>query len=136
MGDCPVHGPLLKVRDKVIPTRARLTLPHYLMLKELELRTANQQGKFIIHVHLQCIYIDTERRLVKGYEFCDQIMCTVTLTRYYGAFSTHSQEHQGEPLLFLISALGSFTLCTCVTQHMGLMALHPIRRKKQWLCFK
>ncbi|XP_033644720.1 zinc finger protein PLAG1-like isoform X2 [Asterias rubens] len=43
MGDCPVHGPLLKVRDKVIPTRARLTLPHYLMLKELELRTANQQ---------------------------------------------------------------------------------------------
>ncbi|XP_022107805.1 zinc finger protein PLAG1-like isoform X2 [Acanthaster planci] len=43
LGDCPVHGPLLKVRDKSIPTRARLTLPHYLMLKDLELRTANQQ---------------------------------------------------------------------------------------------
>ena len=37
-------------------------------------------------------------------------------SRCYGAYSSHSQEHRGEPLLFLISALGSFT---CVTQHMG-----------------
>ncbi|XP_038056953.1 PR domain zinc finger protein 4-like isoform X9 [Patiria miniata] len=43
LGDCPIHGPLLKVRDKSIPTRARLTLPHYLMLKDLELHTANEQ---------------------------------------------------------------------------------------------
>ena len=36
----------------------------------------------------------------------------------------------GKPLLFSVSVLGSFT---CFTQHMGPMALSPIRRAKQWL---
>ena len=40
------------------------------------------------------------------------------------------QEHHGEPLLFSISALGSFTY---VTLHMGPTALRSIRRTKQWL---
>ncbi|XP_071964764.1 uncharacterized protein [Antedon mediterranea] len=43
IGDCPVHGSLTRVRDKVIPSHARLTLPHHMVLKELELRTGNQQ---------------------------------------------------------------------------------------------
>ena len=51
-------------------------------------------------------------------------------TRCYGAYSSHSQELRGEPLLFRISTLGAFT---CVTQHMGPMALRPIRRTKKWL---
>ena len=45
-------------------------------------------------------------------------------------YTSHSQEHRGEPLLFSISALGSFT---CVTQYMGPTALRSIRRTKQWL---
>ncbi|XP_033110077.1 zinc finger protein PLAG1-like [Anneissia japonica] len=43
VGECPVHGSLTRVRDKVIPSHARLTLPHHMVLKELELRTGNQQ---------------------------------------------------------------------------------------------
>ena len=51
-------------------------------------------------------------------------------TRCYGAYSSHSQELRGEPLLFLITALGYFTI---VTEHMGSTALRPIRRTKQRL---
>ncbi|CAH1254237.1 PRDM10 [Branchiostoma lanceolatum] len=42
-GECQIHGTLLKVKDKVIPSRARLTLPHYLQLRELEIRPGNKQ---------------------------------------------------------------------------------------------
>ncbi|XP_070556719.1 zinc finger protein PLAG1-like [Ptychodera flava] len=42
-GECSIHGPLIKVKDKVIPSHARLTIPHYLALKEIELRAGNQQ---------------------------------------------------------------------------------------------
>eukprot|EP00057_Strongylocentrotus_purpuratus_P012710 XP_011667184.1 PREDICTED: PR domain zinc finger protein 4-like [Strongylocentrotus purpuratus] len=49
MGDCPVRGPLLRVQDKNLPSRARLTLPHYLVLKEMELeaRNGNQKASYI-----------------------------------------------------------------------------------------
>ncbi|XP_072170312.1 uncharacterized protein [Diadema setosum] len=43
MGDCPVRGPILRIRDKHLPSRARLTLPQYLVLKEVEVKTGNQQ---------------------------------------------------------------------------------------------
>ncbi|KAH1173706.1 zinc finger protein PLAGL1 [Mauremys mutica] len=43
IGECRLHGPLFRVKDRVIPSRARLTLPHYLTLRVLELRAGNQQ---------------------------------------------------------------------------------------------
>ncbi|XP_014460980.2 zinc finger protein PLAGL1 isoform X2 [Alligator mississippiensis] len=43
IGECKLHGPLIRVKDRVIPSRARLTLPHYLTLQVLELRAENQQ---------------------------------------------------------------------------------------------
>ncbi|XP_037749469.1 zinc finger protein PLAGL1 isoform X2 [Chelonia mydas] len=43
IGECKLHGPLIRVKDRVIPSRARLTLPHYLTLRVLELRAGNQQ---------------------------------------------------------------------------------------------
>ncbi|XP_069463727.1 zinc finger protein PLAGL1 isoform X2 [Ambystoma mexicanum] len=42
-GDCKLHGPLIRVKDRVIPSRARLTLPHYLTLRLLEMRAGNHQ---------------------------------------------------------------------------------------------
>ena len=68
MGDCPVHGPLLRVRDKVIPSRARLTLPHYLVLKEMELRTGNQQGKRSFLCLLNSTGIPGSRALHRWYK--------------------------------------------------------------------
>ncbi|KAM6279033.1 zinc finger protein PLAGL1 isoform 2-T2 [Porphyrio hochstetteri] len=43
LGECKLHGPLIRAKDRVIPSRARLTLPHYLTLRVLELRAGNQQ---------------------------------------------------------------------------------------------
>ncbi|KAM7172543.1 zinc finger protein PLAGL1 isoform 2-T2 [Macrochelys suwanniensis] len=43
IGECKLHGPFIRVKDRVIPSRARLTLPHYLTLRVLELRAGNQQ---------------------------------------------------------------------------------------------
>ncbi|KFV94239.1 PR domain zinc finger protein 4, partial [Fulmarus glacialis] len=43
IGECKLHGPLIRAKDRVIPSRARLTLPHYLTLRVLELRAGNQQ---------------------------------------------------------------------------------------------
>ncbi|XP_029766908.1 PR domain zinc finger protein 10-like [Terrapene carolina triunguis] len=43
IGECKLHGPLIRVKDRVIPSRAHLTLPHYLTLRVLELRAGNQQ---------------------------------------------------------------------------------------------
>ncbi|NXS09857.1 PRD15 protein, partial [Neodrepanis coruscans] len=43
VGECKLHGPLIRAKDRVIPSRARLTLPHYLTLRVLELRAGNQQ---------------------------------------------------------------------------------------------
>ncbi|XP_010075344.1 PREDICTED: PR domain zinc finger protein 4-like [Pterocles gutturalis] len=43
IGECRLHGPLIRAKDRVIPSRARLTLPHYLTLRVLELRAGNQQ---------------------------------------------------------------------------------------------
>ena len=53
-------------------------------------------------------------------------------------YAAHQTRNTGgvKPLLFLISALGSFT---CVTQHMGPTALRPIRGTKhhgQVSCFR
>ncbi|XP_067901681.1 zinc finger protein PLAG1-like [Heterodontus francisci] len=42
-GECRIHGPLIKVRDRTIPSRARLTLPHYLALRLLEMRAGSKQ---------------------------------------------------------------------------------------------
>ena len=54
-------------------------------------------------------------RLLPVMDFETQLFSTLKgFTRCYGAFSSHNQEHRGEPLLFAISAPGSFT---CVTQH-------------------
>lgn len=35
--NCPSHGPLIKVRDREIPSKAKLTVPHMLSLKGLGL---------------------------------------------------------------------------------------------------
>ncbi|KGL82633.1 PR domain zinc finger protein 10, partial [Tinamus guttatus] len=43
IGECKLHGPLIRAKDRVIPSRARLTLPHYLSLRVLELRAGNEQ---------------------------------------------------------------------------------------------
>nr|XP_006139384.1 zinc finger protein PLAGL1 isoform X1 [Pelodiscus sinensis]XP_025035384.1 zinc finger protein PLAGL1 isoform X1 [Pelodiscus sinensis] len=43
IGECKLHGPLIRVKDRVIPSQAHLTLPHYLTLRVLELRPGNQQ---------------------------------------------------------------------------------------------
>ena len=50
------------------------------------------------------------------------------------AASQSNQVHRGEPLLFSISALGSFT---CVTQHTGPTALGPTQRTSciQWIFY-
>ncbi|XP_038672991.1 zinc finger protein PLAG1-like isoform X1 [Scyliorhinus canicula] len=42
-GECRIHGPLIKVKDRTIPSRARLTLPHYLALRVLEMPAACKQ---------------------------------------------------------------------------------------------
>ncbi|XP_078503071.1 PR domain zinc finger protein 10-like [Lissotriton helveticus] len=42
-GECELHGPLIRVKDRIIPSRARLTLPHYLTLRILEIRAGNNQ---------------------------------------------------------------------------------------------
>uniref|UniRef100_UPI00398E911E zinc finger protein PLAGL1-like isoform X2 n=1 Tax=Pristiophorus japonicus TaxID=55135 RepID=UPI00398E911E len=42
-GECRIHGPLIKVKDRAIPSRARLTLPHYLVLRVLEMRADSKQ---------------------------------------------------------------------------------------------
>ncbi|XP_048391578.1 zinc finger protein PLAG1-like isoform X2 [Stegostoma tigrinum] len=41
-GECRIHGPLIKVKDRTIPSRARLTLPHYLALRVLEMPAVNK----------------------------------------------------------------------------------------------
>ena len=49
------------------------------------------------------------------------------LTRVYKgyAFSSHSQKHRGEPLLFSISALGYFTCGTLPTHGTNSFMSHP-----------
>ncbi|XP_078086643.1 zinc finger protein PLAG1-like [Mustelus asterias] len=42
-GECRIHGPLIKVKDRTIPSRARLTLPHYLALRVLEMPAVSKQ---------------------------------------------------------------------------------------------
>ena len=76
------------------------------------------------------IYKLSERKVIAVMNSETQCSTLLWFTRCYGAYSSHSQEHRGEPLLFSKCALGSFT---CITQHMGPTALHPIRRTKQWL---
>ena len=68
-------------------------------------------------------------RIVRAIENINDNSRCCGLLRNEEALS-HSQELRGEPLLFLISALGSFT---CSTQHTGPMALRPIRKTRQWL---
>ncbi|XP_060686757.1 zinc finger protein PLAG1-like isoform X1 [Hemiscyllium ocellatum] len=41
-GECRIHGPLIKVKDRSIPSRARLSLPHYLALRVLEMPAVNK----------------------------------------------------------------------------------------------
>ena len=49
----------------------------------------------------------------------------------YGAYSSHSQEHRGEPLLFSDKRTGSFYMR--YTTHGTNNFILPIRRTKQWL---
>ena len=56
-----------------------------------------------------------ERQVIAVMNFETQLFSTLKgFTRCYGVYSSHSQEHRGEPLLFSKNALGSFT---CITQH-------------------
>ena len=42
--ECP-HGPLTSVRDRHIPSRAKLTTPHFLSVKTIELRAGEDNGE-------------------------------------------------------------------------------------------
>ena len=55
-GECEEHGELFKVKDRVIPSRARLTLPHLLGVKLLELRAGGKHGKLVFY-YLRLLYI-------------------------------------------------------------------------------
>ena len=41
---CKKHGELAKVKDRFIPSRAKLTTPHQLVVKTIELRAAGNHG--------------------------------------------------------------------------------------------
>ncbi|XP_013404641.1 PR domain zinc finger protein 10 isoform X2 [Lingula anatina] len=42
LGSCPTHGPLSKMKDKVVPPKAKLTLPYCTSLRILELRAGDK----------------------------------------------------------------------------------------------
>ncbi len=42
---CKKHGELIKVKDRLIPSRAKLTTPHQVTVKTIELRAGGDHGK-------------------------------------------------------------------------------------------
>ena len=42
---CRQHGELTKVKDRVIPSRAKLTAPHHVSIKVIELRAGGKNGE-------------------------------------------------------------------------------------------
>ena len=44
---CKKHGELAKVKDRFIPSRAKLTTPHQVVVKTIELRAAGNHSKCI-----------------------------------------------------------------------------------------
>ncbi len=54
---CKKHGELAKVKDRLIPSRAKLTTPHQVTVKTIELRAGGDHGKNLllanIYMHFQ-----------------------------------------------------------------------------------
>ncbi len=45
---CKKHGELAKVKDRLIPSRAKLTTPHQVTVKTIELRAGGDHGKNVL----------------------------------------------------------------------------------------
>ena len=48
--ECTIHGFYSIIRDKTIPTRAKLTTPYQLTVKRLELRAGNNHGRLVLTI--------------------------------------------------------------------------------------